>query len=125
MTVLAIIAFAFGVVAIAFGISCYVQLYKWARECQGARIAIAYKGKVQMNAPLVEWMLWTRMLKGKEENGRVVYRNGQVTVAILKRPPRRTVRQRWTIRRNQRQTKSAPQVREGSWSAKDETVKSS
>lgn len=64
----------------------YWHLYRWAKECQGARITIAYKRKVKIDAPLVEWMLWIRQAnKDKSTGGRIVYSVGGTQVAILKR----------------------------------------
>lgn len=72
-------------VAAAFAAKCYLELYRWARQCQNARIAVAYKRKVQLQAPLVEWLLWCNQLdQDKDSAGRVVYRNGAVTIAITK-----------------------------------------
>lgn len=60
-------------------------LWRWERQLKGARIAVAYKRRVQLQAPLHEWMRWALALKRDERStGRVVYRNGGVTVAILK-----------------------------------------
>lgn len=84
MTILSIIALTVGIVGVAFGAKCYYELWKWARLCQRGRIVIAYNRKVQINAPLTEWLQWTRMLKGDEQsNGRVVYRANKMSVAIL------------------------------------------
>jgi len=85
MTVLDIICLILGAAGLAFGLRCYVELYKWARQCQGARIAIARKGKVRLQAPLLEWLLWTNKLNDDEaSSGRVIYRDGNTSVAILK-----------------------------------------
>lgn len=84
MTTLSIIALTVGIVGLAFGGKCYFELWKWAKLCQRGRIVIAYNRKVQINAPLTEWLQWTRMLKGDEQsNGRVVYRANKMSVAIL------------------------------------------
>lgn len=73
-----------GLVGILFGANCYWHLWKWARMCQRANIAIAYNKRVQLNAPLIEWLTWCRQLEGDEKSkGRTIYRNGKVTVAIL------------------------------------------
>jgi len=103
------------VLAIAFAIRCYVELRRWANVCSYGRIAIAYKRKVQLQAPLTEWYLWTRKL-GDSENGRVVYRNGGVTVAIVKQvtPPGRL---RSKLRR--RKVEPQAQAKQGTWSMGD------
>jgi hypothetical protein len=63
----------------------YVELRRWARQCQKARIAIFYKRKATLNAPLVEWLNWCNSLDADEQTrGRVVYRGSHVSVAILK-----------------------------------------
>lgn len=102
-------AFAVGAVGILFGINCYVHLWKWARLCQRANIAIAYNRKVQLNAPLIEWLTWCRQLEGDEKsNGRTVYRNGKVSVAILS--PKASIRAKTTLtkmRRFRRSKKAA------------------
>lgn len=89
MNVVEILSILFGVVGIGYGIRCYWELYKWARQCQGARISVYYKGKWQLGAPLVEWLLWCNQLnRDKESNGRPVYKMGGTTIAITKAPPR-------------------------------------
>lgn len=117
-----IISIAFGVIGVVYGLRCYRELWKWARQCQHARIAIAYKGRVKLQAPLVEWLLWCNMLdKDKDSNGRVVYSMGGTSIAITKAvlPPGK-------VRRAIRGARAkggvaSPPVREGSWSAKDQT----
>jgi hypothetical protein len=75
---------AFGVAGILFGINAYVHLWKWARMCQRATIAIAYGGRVKMNAPLTEWLTWCNMLKGSEARGRTVFKMNKMSVSILR-----------------------------------------
>jgi hypothetical protein len=73
------------VLGLLFGLRCYLELRRWARICQRVRIAIAHKQRVQLDAPLTEWIAWANGL-GRDEasRGRVLYRNGHVSVAILK-----------------------------------------
>ena len=74
-----------GLAGFLFGIRCYLELWRWARQCQHARIAIACKRKVQLQAPLIEWLMWVNQLDRDEmSTGRVVYKNKEVTVAITK-----------------------------------------
>ena len=102
-------------VSIIFAARCYWELRKWARQCQGARIAIAYKRKVQLQAPLVEWLMWCNQLdKDKDSHGRVVWRQGYASVAITKAV---------TPKRSSKKRQTATPSREGTWSAKDETVR--
>lgn len=78
------LALAFGVAGVLFGLNCYRELWKWAKLCQRASISIAYNRRVQLTAPLVEWLTWAGQLDAEQKaKGRVVYRNGKVTVAIL------------------------------------------
>lgn len=114
MGVLDAISLTIGVIGLAFGGRCYLELYRWARQCQRARIAVAFKRKVQLQAPLVEWLSWSNQLSADESSsGRVVYRNGGVTVAILK-PVKPVGRVGQAILRARRKRASvAP--REGRW----------
>lgn len=117
VTVLALIGFVCGMIGLMFGLRCYLELWRWARQCQGAQIAIARKRKVQLSAPLVEWLLWCNNLEGRDESGRVVYRNGDVTVAVIRKP---TGQRRWRVVLPKRQRgQTAPRV--GAWRARDET----
>jgi hypothetical protein len=79
-------------VAVLFAGRCYKELHSWARQCQGARIMIAYNNRVKLQAPLTEWLLWTRKLGEDERStGRVIYRANKVSVAIAApapKPPR-------------------------------------
>lgn len=87
-----VVCLGVGILGVAFGLKCYSELRKWARQCQYARIAISYKGKVKLHAPLTEWIAWVNMLdKDKDSHGRVVYRMNGTAVAITKRqiPPRK------------------------------------
>ena len=95
------------------------KLLGWVKVGRYGRIAIAFKRKVQLQAPLTEFYLWTRQLP-EGENGRVIYRNGGVTVAIVKPvvPPNRL--QTWV---RSKRTKHVPQAasKQGTWSIKQDT----
>lgn len=83
-----IVAFLVGIIGLSFGLFCGARLRRWERQLAGARIAVAYKTRVKLEAPLVEWLTWANMLdKDQQSRGRVVYRMGGTSVAILK--PRR------------------------------------
>lgn len=74
----------------AAGFTCavwfYRNLWRWAKQCDHARITVAYKGRVKLNAPLTEWLLWCNQLdRDKDATGRVVYVFGGTQVAILKK----------------------------------------
>ena len=98
------VAIACGVAGVIFGVRCYMELRKWARMCQRATIAIAQNRKVQMNAPLVDWVTWCHQLTKEEAaRGRTVYRNGKVSVSILL--PKANVSARTTVKRVRRSRK--------------------
>lgn len=114
-----------GVLGFAWGVRFYWELRKWAHLIKYARIVIAYKGKVKLNAPLQEWALWCKMAEtDKSSNGRVVYTLGGTRVAILRKsfvpesPMKRLIRKVKPTRRS-----DAPRSREGTWSAEDKTEK--
>lgn len=94
----------------------YVHLYRWARECQQARIVIAYKRKVTVDAPIVEWLLWIREAnKDKTVGGRVIYQMSGTRVAILKR-----------VKKPRRFRLRQPDAKQGKWGvARDDTKQSS
>jgi hypothetical protein len=133
MLYLAIGGLVFGVLGIAWALTCYWKLWQWARQCQYARIVVAHKRKVRLNAPIVEWLLWCNMLdKDKDASGRVVYTDASTSVAIVKKSfvAKSPVHEfaGWLLRRkrtdsNIPQVKQGVQPRTGKWVAKDETVK--
>lgn len=115
-TVIEIVAFVVGVGGVLFGINCYWHLRKWARDCQQATVAIAYKRKVVMSPTLVELLLWSRKVPDSQ-NGQTFYKAPNVTVAIIKRD-KRGARTRWRLRKRKARIGS----RFGSWSMRqDET----
>lgn len=123
-----------------FGATCYWRLWRFARECQQARIVIAKKGRVTLNAPVVEWLLWIRLLdKDKESNGRMIYNYAGTSVSIIKKsfglPTPVHEFFAWVLRKgkfdktwgwqakggNQPQLKSSKPARPGRWKSQDET----
>lgn len=106
MSVIDTISLVAGVTGVAFGTRCYIELHRWAKQCQNARIAIAHKKRVQIDAPLTDWIGWANQLNDdQKERGRIVYRNGYVAVAIL----RPTVARKWysTLREARRVRKQS------------------
>lgn len=94
----------------------YYHLWKWARDCQQATIAIAYKRKVVMSPTLVELLLWSRKVPEKQ-NGQVFYRAANVTIAIVKRD-RRGWKTRWRIRQNRPPAQAESKL--GTWAIKQD-----
>lgn len=127
MTLLTIGSFAVGVFGVAYGVRFYWELRKWAYLIKYARIVVAYKGKVKLNAPLQEWALWCKMAEeDKSANGRVVYQMGGTRVAILRKSfvPDTPLKRLVTAFRKMRRPAgpaAGPQVSEGTWSAEDGT----
>lgn len=81
-----ILCVAAGIGGIAFGANCYYHLWRWAKFCQRAQIAVAYKNKVKICHPIQEWMLMVNLLK-PDETGRTVYSLGGTRVAIIRGKP--------------------------------------
>lgn len=104
----------------------YYQLQRWARDCK-MRIAISYKGKVKIDAPLVEWMLWGRQAAKdraarKVGPAKMLFHGGGTSVAIVQPPKASTVQKMRHTRENtqggssdasgrrQRQSRRTPQA---------------
>lgn len=96
----------FGVLGILFGLKCYHELWKWAKQCQRAQIVIAYNKKVRLSASLSEWLGWVNQLPN-DANGRAVYHHNHTSVSILRKKPvmdaKTTVK---TIRHSRRSRKN-------------------
>lgn len=110
-----IVALVVGVGGVVFGGGCYWQLRRWARDCQQATVAIAYKRKVVMSPTLVELVLWSRKVPDKQ-NGQVFYKAPNVTVAIIKRD-----RRSWLTRRRLAKRRPArAEAQHGTWAIKQD-----
>lgn len=103
----------FALLCLLYAVHCYRELYSWARQCQSAQIAVSYKQKVKLVAPLVEWLLWTKQLKGSDANGRVIYSMGGTSVALIKkRETKWNIRQGLKLGRKKKSATATPPVRE-------------
>lgn len=106
--ILEIISLIVGVLGILFGLRCYYELWKWARQCQHARIAVEFKRKVKLDRPLVEWLSWANQLENdKAANGHVVYMMGGTRIAVMK-PGKRPGKVQQAIRYARRRKSTAP-----------------
>lgn len=86
---MALIGWIIGAFSWAIAVICILRLRQWDRHLRRARIAIAYKGKVKMSPPLIDWFHWSLAVeKDKQVKGRSVYKMGGTTVAILKPLPK-------------------------------------
>lgn len=133
MTILGYIGWGVAVLAIAYCLRVYYELWKWARICQSARIAVSYKRKVKLQAPLTEWIAWIRLLdKDKDSAGRVIFSQAGVAIAITRadallnvrfREFIRIRRARWYHKRHPAKANRLGGAIEGTWSATDQTPK--
>jgi hypothetical protein len=101
---------ASGILGLLFGVRCYVELWRWARQCQHARILIAWKRRVVLDRPLVDYLTWANSLdRDKKANGQVIWRMGQASVAIAK-PGAVPSRLRQAIRNVRRRATQPPKT---------------
>lgn len=115
----------FGLFGLAYAGRLYLELRRWAHLIKYGRLVVAYKGKVKMNAPLQEWALWCKMAEQeKGSNGRVVYQLGGTRIAVLRKSfvPDSPITRLFKAVKLTRQS-GASRVREGAWSAEDQTEK--
>lgn len=84
-----LVAYGVGLLGVALAVRYYLELRKWARQCQNARIVISHKRRVRLNAPLTDWLVWANSL-GRDETmtGRIIYTADKTQVAII-RPDKR------------------------------------
>lgn len=125
-TLVADIGYFVGLLGVLFGANSYYQLWRWARDCQHARIAIAFKRKVVLQAPLVEWLLWARKArKDHGSRGRVVYRQAGTSVAVTQAvyPPGKLKKLWWKITKTTPENPhvTGPITKAGRWGAKNES----
>jgi len=120
MVIVAICAVVFGVVCAAFAATFYRELWKWAKECEHARIAIAYNRRVVMQPTLRDALLWSRQVD-KDERGQVIFSRNKVSVAIVRPvvPPGKV--RKLFLRPGKSAPAQRPQVASGTWKAQDRT----
>lgn len=87
-----------GGAGLLYGLRQHRELRKWARMCNNARITIAVKRKVRLNAPITEWITWANQIDQDESTtGRVIFVHREVSIALLR--PVSTAKVRTTIKR--------------------------
>lgn len=131
-----IVILIFSIVSIAYGVRCYFELRKWAHLIKYSRVVVAYKGKVKLNAPFEEWVLWAQHADREgsgpgpkwKGGGRVLYQLGGTSIAVLSKsfvPDTPILRIYKVVRQRFKRSQSGvnPQVQEGTWSAEDHTAK--
>lgn len=120
MTTLSYVSYGVGLLGLLFGLRCYVELWRWAKQCQRARIIVGYKRRTTLQAPLVEWLVWCNQLQqDKLSSGRVIYHRDNTTIMIGRalKPPGRI---RQVIKRGVTRQKGVTS-KTGKWTAKDQT----
>jgi hypothetical protein len=111
-----ILSLTVGAAGVAAAVWFYYHLWKWARDCQQATVAVAFKRKVVMSPTLVELLLWSRKVPD-QQNGQVFYRAKDVTIAIVKRD-----RRSWLTRRRLRKNRPPGQAesQHGTWAIRQD-----
>lgn len=96
-----IVSFAVGIAGLLAAVFFGYRLWRWEQAVGGFRIVVAYKRKVKLEAPFVDWLKWGNMLRGDQQaGGRVVYHHGGTSVVVVKPRPRPTTKTR-TIKEGQ------------------------
>lgn len=73
-----------GVFGLSFGIFCGRRLAHWEKQLRGARIGIAYKGRVKMDPTLYEVLQWALAVERDEtRTGKMFYSADKVSVSVL------------------------------------------
>ena len=76
---------AVGLLGWIVGVMGYRTAREWARDCQKCRIIIAVKGRVQLDASLVEWLSWNKALPKREQSrGGIIFQHSHVRVALAR-----------------------------------------
>jgi hypothetical protein len=82
---LELVAFAAAGLGLLFGVSAWLLARRWARDCSTCRIIIARKGRVQLDAPLTEWLAWNRALPKRERSrGGIIFQANGIQVALAR-----------------------------------------
>lgn len=76
------------VIAVAVATYAWWHARKWALLISYGRIAVEFKGKVKMDAPLREWALWCNQTKKDKSQpaalrGHVIYAMGGTRIALF------------------------------------------
>lgn len=67
------------------GIASWLLARRWARDCRECRILIAVKGKVKLDAPLVEVLAWNRALPRRERaRGGIIFSHNGVSFGLAR-----------------------------------------
>ncbi len=78
-------AFTVGVLGILLGASGWLLARRWASDCAKCRIIIARKGRVALDASLVEWLSWNRALPARErDRGGIIFHANGIQVALAR-----------------------------------------
>lgn len=81
----AYIGYAVGALGLAAAANFYWLAHRWARDCAKCRILIARKGRVVLDASLVEWLSWNRALPHREQSrGGIIFHANGIQVALAR-----------------------------------------
>jgi hypothetical protein len=76
---------AFGLAGWVVGVSGWMLARRWARDCRKCRIIIARKGRVVLDASLVEWLAWNKALPKREQSrGGIIFHANGIQVALAR-----------------------------------------
>lgn len=80
-----LVAYTLAGLGIVLGVSGYYLAWRWARDCRKCRILIARKGKVVLDATLVEWLAWNKALPHRERaRGGIIFHANGIQVALAR-----------------------------------------
>jgi hypothetical protein len=83
--ILELVSFSVGIVGLLFGITGVRLARQWSRDCTKCRIIIAKKGRVVLDASLVEWLSWNKALPHREQaRGGIIFHASGISVALAR-----------------------------------------
>lgn len=117
MVIVVVLSVVVALAGVAVATYAWWQARKWTILIAYSRVAIEYKGKVKIDAPLREWALWCKQAgKDKQTRGHVMYAMGGTRIALFpgKKPPKvKPV--------EQHPDKRGVRSRQGTWTDKSKT----
>lgn len=74
-----------GLLGWPLGIGGWLLARRWQRDCEKCRIIIARKGRVILDASLVEWLAWNKALPKREQSrGGMIFHGNGISVALAR-----------------------------------------
>ena len=85
MTILELSCLTIAALGAGFGLYGIRLSRQWVRACKQCHIIIAIKGRVALNANLIEWLAWDKAMPAREGGkGGVIFRHSNVSVALAR-----------------------------------------